>query len=263
MANLYNSPFAQRTLKWSTLRTFDGDSSRMLDTIRPYPPHERWDEWLTALRTLPVLAVLRRAIREADPAGGIFQAECERLKRLGLAEDEVSAQAKLVALRYSRNLEKLLQLLHRQFAAEAVSLYTLHRFLTLKRATDREEDQAPLSEEEQRAQLICKTVHKAKGQEFHTVLLPILWHPFTMNVTELLLEEREKNGWEAGWMIKDGKNRHQNSLYPGARNTENLESRMEETRLLYVALTRAQHRLLLVRGPWKRDCWNELLSMAP
>lgn len=116
------------------------------------------------------------------------------------------------------------------------------------------------------AQLHILTMHKAKGLEFDTVILPaldratrgdetalLLWHERVTAAghRELLISPRQRSG-EAG-----------DPLYEWLRREAKLARQLENTRTLYVACTRAVRRLHLVfRQPGPKGPPNDSL-LAP
>ena len=133
-------------------------------------------------------------------------------------------------------------------------------------------DEKPLADEKPSAQdpnpppLQIMTIHKSKGLEFDTVIIPGLDRRGANNNHELLLwRERVDN---------DGKNQlllsppqklgaGDDALYTHLKREDNIKSRLENTRVLYVACTRAIQRLhLLFRLPNKNPAAGSLLASA-
>jgi ATP-dependent exoDNAse (exonuclease V) beta subunit len=110
------------------------------------------------------------------------------------------------------------------------------------------------------------TIHKSKGLEFDTVIIPGLDRRGANNSHELLLWRERIN--------KDGNNQlllsppqklgaGDDALYTHLKREENIKSRLENTRVLYVACTRAIQRLhLLFRQPLKNAAAGSLLASA-
>ncbi len=107
------------------------------------------------------------------------------------------------------------------------------------------EGDAPIHEEEDEA-VTLMTVHKAKGLEFETVILPEQYRPLSMGSRPLEIEPREallsvhfedQPSLYHRWMAESRKERE----------------REEELRVAYVALTRAKKRLCVLAHPGARD----------
>ncbi len=108
------------------------------------------------------------------------------------------------------------------------------------------------------------TIHKSKGLEFDTVIIPGLDRKGANNSHGLLLW-RER-------VSRDGSNQlllsppqklgaGDDALYTHLKREENIKSRLENTRVFYVACTRAIQRLhLLFRQPLKNPAAGSLLA---
>ena len=143
------------------------------------------------------------------------------------------------------------------------SLYEIYRFLKLMIATNRDEEEAEVQQKQDTHCLYAMTVHKAKGQEFDTVLLPYTDMSFLFSVRSEMLVSNEKDriGWR--YSSKDGRNIHENLYYHTIREQEDLSVCQEETRILYVAMTRSIYRFhALVSPKHKEDTWGDLLDAA-
>ena len=165
---------------------------------------------------------------------------------------------------YQLCLEHLLVLLDVRTEARPSTLPVLTDWLRLQIATNDKEDEP---QPETLNVVTALTVHKAKGQEFDYVLIPNTWAPFESssaasqvrvvradppNTTPKLLWT-----WRAGLTFSN----HDPSSSAAIREYE--ETRREETRLLYVAMTRAREELrIFVSNSRKIDTWGELLEMA-
>lgn len=267
LLNLYQSPYSRVSIDLKPL-VGNTNPEAILGQLKPHPPLQRWETYLKQLRLRPALSVLRTIIDETDPAQVVYQRRRTELLARGASAEEAKLSAEIEAVKYSRNLDKLIRLLHERFAADGATLYAIHEFLAIKRATDRDEDQAPPTELEKRAPLVCKTVHKAKGQEYHTVIIPYTTSSFTWSRSELLLRFNEQaQRWQAGWCLKlkDSNSNENDTLtnyyYKEFESREVSEVEKEETRLLYVAMTRAIKRLIVVvRLGTSKKCWSALLQ---
>ena len=127
-------------------------------------------------------------------------------------------------------------------------------------------DQKPATNGSNPPPLQIMTIHKSKGLEFDTVIIPGLDRRGANNSHELLLW-RER-------VSQDGSNQlllsppqklgaGDDALYTHLKREENIKSRLENTRVLYVACTRAIQRLhLLFRQPLKNPAAGSLLASA-
>ncbi|MGV3616226.1 MAG: UvrD-helicase domain-containing protein [Fimbriimonas sp.] len=155
------------------------------------------------------------------------------------------------------NVRKLLSL-----AAKEPELGPLEYAERIREIQDlrHKEGDAPADEDD--ADLVTvMTVHKAKGLEFPVVILPQTDKRIVANARELVVEPRR--GVVATKFGKGQCTMHK--LLTEGRKARDEE---EEMRVLYVALTRAKHRLCLCLYPPKRDrtiskLFDEMLGEVP
>ncbi|HET7371387.1 MAG TPA: UvrD-helicase domain-containing protein [Gammaproteobacteria bacterium] len=112
----------------------------------------------------------------------------------------------------------------------------------------------PAPDADERLQVM--TIHKAKGLEFDTVILPALERRPRSDLRQLLLWlERPRNGAEPDFLLApiaaadDGAD----PLYDGLKVLRDQQDEFEQLRLLYVAATRARRRLYLVGNVHSRE----------
>ncbi len=158
------------------------------------------------------------------------------------------------------NLRRLADDACRLSLAEGLSLRETLEALT--RGIDEEENrkgESPLADGRTDAVRIL-TAHKAKGLEFDTVILPDVARgdrdPPPGRVT--VARKRLSGGAPALCAsLSEGKRKTWNAAGLAAHLSEPLHAEAESLRLLYVALTRAKERLVLVVSPWQkgRPAW--------
>jgi DNA helicase-2/ATP-dependent DNA helicase PcrA len=174
--------------------------------------------------------------------------ECSRLmqpKSCGLPrpDDEVERR------RYSRCLDHVLTTLDVNFADRPVSLHRVLDWLRLQIATNVSEDE-PVDAEELEGKTTSLTVHKSKGLEFDQVLVPNTWSPFDSSaVVKPSDRDRSPNFWAAATDLEvdvaGGSLTNVRAADQHLWREELTETVKEETRLLYVALTRARRDLVV------------------
>jgi DNA helicase II / ATP-dependent DNA helicase PcrA len=164
---------------------------------------------------------------------------------------------------YKVNLDHLLFLLKKEFGDFQASLYDLEKYLSIKMATDQIETEWKL-EDDVSHRFKVMTVHKAKGLEFEYVILPLTDSLFIKNSNSdiILLPDHDK--WTMGYRIDWGENVVANTHYQLNEVSEKNETVGEESRLLYVALTRAKIGVIANGSSRMSDydakCWNDLLE---
>jgi DNA helicase-2/ATP-dependent DNA helicase PcrA len=179
------------------------------------------------------------------------------LNMVGLPDEEIDG--------YQSDLDHLLVLLDEAFKEGTFSIWQALDWLDLQAATNYDEEGPPNSRV---ADVLAITVHKSKGREFDAVVVPFSDSPFwsTRNTEAKVLSIglQRRVGWR--WMrSKGGTGQFLDSNMDNSfENLDKQETVKEETRLLYVAMTRAKQRLTLIRtaersgGTFAPEHWGDL-----
>jgi len=225
--------------------------------------HRSWAESLERLKFSPLLPVIDAFIEKSNYK--------THLRDVGLSEADI--------LQYELNLHKIMLLIHETFADGPIDLLTLHGFLELQIATDRESDEAELDDDSFDGNPVrVLTVHRAKGLQFDTVLIPYAKNAFVRpdnrDVSDTIVHVSTEGEVDFAWRrVKRKKNQEvvldfQTERYEALRQEEDVELTREEARLLYVAMTRAEERLFIYgiddgqSVGVRPNTWNDLLKMA-
>jgi DNA helicase-2/ATP-dependent DNA helicase PcrA len=177
--------------------------------------------------------------------------------------------------RYGRGLDHLITRLDEDFVDAPISPHGLLEYLRLKIATDTTEDE-PAADPDTAARVTALTVHKAKGLEYEKVLIPYTDTDFAKgswfrDAAVVTTKKGPRFIWR--WHIL-GKDKPITNVAPadsGLWGAEQTERVREETRLLYVAITRARDELLIFvvdkgnrqkRAGTLPSSWNDLLKMG-
>ncbi|WP_349729913.1 UvrD-helicase domain-containing protein [Peribacillus frigoritolerans] len=217
-------------------------------------PFDRYHRLLTYQ---PVLSVLRTIIEERQPYNWIYSRRVDELSKL-LSDDYTPMKLQKQAIndtkKYQLNVGKLFEKLHQAFSAEFVSLQKIESWLRVQIATNRDEEEMTVEGMDTEIDHVhILTAHRAKGLEYHTVIIPYTERPFTTSFSKIIFDDnREK----VGWLInKQGYEERKNEYFELLNPQDDTESIQEETRLLYVAMTRAKNELIIIRN-LKNDNYN-------
>jgi len=97
------------------------------------------------------------------------------------------------------------------------------------------------------ARVVISTMHKAKGLQYHTVILPTLSNPPGSNKKEIMMwsEHQSKQG-ESELLIAPFRLHDSTGHYKYLRELDRKREKNEAMRLMYVACTRAEQKLVLI-----------------
>ncbi len=147
------------------------------------------------------------------------------------------------------NLLHLVELLNTAAVGQCFDPISLLRWMRLERESSdtdpggAEARKLRLESDSQAVQLV--TIHKSKGLEYPVVYCPYLWDARLTGKTDETLCFHDEDA--AGQRILD----IGSAEFAAHRVQTDLETRAEDLRLLYVALTRARHRCILYWGPFR------------
>ena len=147
------------------------------------------------------------------------------------------------------NVRKLLRTLRDRANAQPGSLAALVEELEGLRESGRENN-APVPGAEDAVQML--TVHGAKGLEFPIVFLVSMHKAQGGKSKKGRLEWSQERGLGAVWRIEGEDETQQDGAMGAAEEVRKAREAAEEDRLLYVAMTRAEERLVLVWSDKKR-----------
>lgn len=260
--NYLLTPYAGKTdpMDPGLMEQLDGDREQLTVMLRHFLEQTDWEKYYKEFRLRPVLAVIRDMIDGGTVTESFIREAKRRKKQNGWEEEAGIAAVRLEACQYQANLEKLLELLQSSLGGR-VSLYRIYQYLQTQIAANRSESEPEIETEDDYRFALCMTVHKSKGLEFDTVILPYTGRKFPDRYqTELVLDPMTK---EAGWNITaDRQNPDmRNHLYRKLKEADIQQTREEETRILYVAMTRAiSHLIGIVCPAQDSDSWSYLIE---
>ena len=105
----------------------------------------------------------------------------------------------------------------------------------------------------------CVTVHKSKGLEYGSVILPYCSAAINiMKRSDINVSVVNESGIKVGYQIKTDDDRYQNDYFD--ESMEKSERMREETRILYVAMTRSIRTFSWIALSGKNGkCWQNLI----
>lgn len=201
-----------------------------------------WDRFKNYVNNKNILELIDLIIEKLKPVRNYYVRELLKAKR---TRENYKKIAYVKTLEYKINLEHLLYIIRDNFADDISSIFAIENFLRLKISTDNTIDVRRPEARYDREFLQCSTVHKAKGLEYDYVVMPKLTNPFIMSKAVDIIVRNDKNKVNIGYKIFIDENEYTNSYYSDYIKDEKTEIIGEESRLLYVAMTRCKRKLYL------------------
>ena len=176
-----------------------------------------WESLVKDLKIKPVLVLLRDIYEKLQP----WQK---------YSSDETGQRF------YKANYELVLEKIIKAYSVDYLTLNVIENSLHINILTKQEEMARNVHGESNKIRIICTTIHKSKGLEYGTVILPYMKADIS-SMSKSALDVVYSNHRLAYGMKIDGPVRYYNSNYD---TTEERSQRIqEESRVFYVAITRA------------------------
>ncbi|EXM40262.1 hypothetical protein RASY3_09160 [Ruminococcus albus SY3] len=198
-----------------------------------------WKELIRDIQNEPVLKTLR-LIYEATKPWKAFSPSDEYMQEY-----------------YCANYELVFEELSKMNKKSYLTLDYINESLHISIMTGTEAKSREIDIDTEDIRVICLTVHKSKGLEYGTVIMP---------ATDQEIDKPHKNGLEVsyidgeiGYCLSANGTQYSNSFYES--KTEIKEMMMEESRILYVAMTRAiDNFICFIDLDAKGNNWGEMLK---
>ncbi len=198
---------------------------RILDEYFMLHLGKTWRQIVTDFESRPVLVGLRDIYEAAKPWVRCY------------GNDERRA--------YRENYECLIEKITRRYSREYLTINMVYEFLKINITTHQEEASRNKVLEFDEIQVVCTTIHKSKGLEYGTVILPFTNEDIS-NINTGGLNVNIVDGKVSYGFSYDKNGFDYSSGFD--QRTEIHEKISEESRILYVALTRAIRNVV-----WLRD----------
>lgn len=198
-----------------------------------------WKEIIHDIQNEPVLKTLR-LIYETTKPWKAFSTDDEYMQEY-----------------YRTNYELVFEELSKMNKKSYLTLDSINESLHINIMAGTEAKSREIDIDTDDVRVICLTVHKSKGLEYGTVIMP---------TTDEEIDKPHKNGLEVsyidgeiGYCLSANGNKYSNSFYES--KTEIKEMMMEESRILYVAMTRAIDNFIWFKNlDAKGNNWGEMLK---
>lgn len=256
-----NSSFSDSRMHWTSLIECSGNADCLRKVLKPQLP-PGWHAYVSQVRVQPIPALLREIIEDTRPVENYYGRRLAEHMQRGMNPEQVESETLYQAYQYQENLALLFDLMHEKFSGDFVTLFKLEQWLTICQTVDRSVDEPLLPENVDQPRVRITTVHKAKGLDFHTVIIPFTNHQFHRQTSEFLAIKPDSGSdarFRAGWRIEHERG-YNNENYLELSRLEREEVVKDEARLLYVAMTRVKERLWILASSRATNNWSQLLA---
>lgn len=192
---------------------------------------------------------------QANPVLVVLKTIFETLQPWNQYSDDIDKQRF-----YKSNYELLIEKIIKSYSVDYLTLTVIANSIQINILTKQQELARTVAEDETGIKFLCTTVHKAKGLEYGTVILP-----FTAQAIDNLKKANTDVNYsnsKLAYSIKVDENKKDcNSNYD---SQEEIGQRIcEEARILYVALTRAIRNCIWMKDADKKSnmSWSRFLEV--
>lgn len=219
--------------------------SKLIEVLNQYfigKLNRNWKQIISDIKIQPILMLLRN----------IYEG-CQPWFRYSDNENEQKF--------YKANYELVLEKIIKTYSVDYLTLNVIEHSMHINIMTKQEELARNVENETDDIRVICTTVHKAKGLEYGCVIMPYMGMDIaSMKKADLdVYVENDKLAY--GIRIGDEPNKKYNSNYDISQ--EQTERVNEESRVLYVALTRAIRNVVWMKDVKSKSkiSWQNLMEV--
>ncbi len=246
LVNLIESNFVGLKLDYqgyrdATLDECTADLTRILDEFLQIRMGKTWQDVVVEAYTQPTLFVMKQLYDALQPWKGYSEYRARQRH-------------------YIMNYEYLIERIVKSSRVDALTLNQLADYLRVNILTRQEQASREVVGDEEGIRILCTTVHKSKGLEYGTVILPFTY----ADISKPTKTRQDANYAESrlSYITTFGNDSYEyNTNYePTVELSEQLS---EESRILYVALTRAIRNCIWLKDSDRhpRLSWGSLLEV--
>ena len=260
--NYLMTPYAvyDGVISVSDMELIKSSGGELSEYLSGFLSQTKWYEYQREFRLRPVVAVIKDIVENGNIIENFIAMDKVKMYGEVWTEARKNKQALIDAKTYQKNLYKLLEMIQQRMDGEFATLYDLYVYLTLMIATNREEMEPDIEMVNDYTSVYIMTVHKSKGLEYDTVIMPAMNNRLVPGERTSILPGKDK----VAWTFEPGKSNQMKSRWYEELQQEAAQKGMaEETRMLYVAMTRAVNRLILLVNNWQTyESWSSLIRKA-
>lgn len=257
--NYLMTPYAayDGVISITEMERLQGDQKALQEYLQNFTVHTNWHKYQREFRIRPVLSVIRDIVENENVMENYIAMDKAQMSGEDWTEAKKNRQALIDAKSYQMNLDKLMEMIQQRMDGEFTTLYDLYVYLYLMISSNREEMEPDIDMVDDYTSVYIMTVHKSKGLEYDTVIMPAMNGKLIPNEQTAILANDRK----AAWYYRKNASEHMNSAWYEELHREAVRKGVEEeTRMLYVAMTRAVNKLVLLVNNWDfYESWSSLI----
>ena len=257
--NYLMTPYAvyDDVISVTEMERLKGDQKALNEYLQKFTANTSWHKYQKEFRIRPVLSVIKDIVENENVIENYIALDKVHMYGDDWTEAKKNRQALIDAKSYQLNLDKLMEMIQQRMDGEFVTLYDIYVYLSLMISSNREEMEPDIEMVDDYTSVYIMTVHKSKGLEYDTVIMPAMnGNLIPREQTTILVNDKK-----IAWYYKKNTSGHMNSVWYDELRKEAVRKGVEEeTRMLYVAMTRAVNKLIMLVNNWDSyESWSSLI----
>lgn len=260
--HIYNylmTPYAvyDDVISVTEMERLKGDQKALNEYLQNFTANTSWHKYQKEFRIRPVLSVIKDIVENENVIENYIALDKVHMYGDDWTEAKKNRQALIDAKSYQMNLDKLMEMIQQRMDGEFATLYDIYVYLSLMISSNREEMEPDIEMVDDYTSVYIMTVHKSKGLEYDTVIMPAMNGGLIPREQTTILVNDKK----IAWYYKKNTSGHMNSVWYDELRKEAVRKGVEEeTRMLYVAMTRAVNKLIMLVNNWDSyESWSSLI----
>lgn len=257
--NYLMTPYAvyDDVISVAEMERLKGDQKALNEYLQKFTANTSWHKYQKEFRIRPVLSVIKDIVENENVIENYIALDKVHMYGDDWTEAKKNRQALIDAKSYQMNLDKLMEMIQQRMDGEFATLYDIYVYLSLMISSNREEMEPDIDMVDDYTSVYIMTVHKSKGLEYDTVIMPAMNGNLIPREQTTILANDKK----IAWYYKKNTSGHMNSVWYDELRKEAVRKGVEEeTRMLYVAMTRAVNKLIMLVNNWDSyESWSSLI----
>lgn len=257
--NYLMTPYAvyDDVISVTEMERLKGDQKALNEYLQKFTANTSWHKYQKEFRIRPVLSVIKDIVENENVIENYIALDKVHMYGDDWTEAKKNRQALIDAKSYQMNFDKLMEMIQQRMDGEFATLYDIYVYLSLMISSNREEMEPDIEMVDDYTSVYIMTVHKSKGLEYDTVIMPAMnGNLIPREQTTVLVNDKK-----IAWYYKKNTSGHMNSVWYDELRKEAVRKGVEEeTRMLYVAMTRAVNKLIMLVNNWDSyESWSSLI----